>query len=122
MKDVWEKVTKIDMSGHGDVVVCMPYNFIIPQFLSDADYLSESSKNTTNTLMMERMVNLEKKVEEKNSEMMSMLQSINSKIGNTPVGSQPTFTQSYAICFSKSLDPDPHRDKRPDPHQMYADP
>ena len=46
--------------------------------------------------MMERMVNLEKKVEEKNSKMMSMLQSINSKIGNNPVGSQPTFTQSYA--------------------------
>ena len=49
MKDVWEKVTKIDMNGHGDVVVCMPYNFIIPQFLSDADYLSESSKNTSYT-------------------------------------------------------------------------
>ena len=96
LKDVWEKVTKIDMSGHVNVVVCMPYNFIIPQFLSDADYLSETSKNTTNTLMMERMVNLEKKVEEKNSKMMSMLQSINSKIGNNPVGSQPTFTQSYA--------------------------
>ena len=32
------------------------------------------------------------------------------------------FGQQILICFSKSLDPDPHRDKRPDPHQMYADP
>ena len=34
------------------------------------------------------------------------------------------FGQKNLVCFSESLDPDPHRDKRPDqdPHQMYADP
>ena len=92
LKDIWEKVTKIDMTGHGNVVVCMPYNFTIPQFISDADFLSETARGTSNTMMMEKMTTLEKKVDEKNTVMFNMLQSIMTRMN------QPTITAgaSYA--------------------------
>jgi len=68
LKDLWEKISKIDMNGNDDVVVCMPYNFSIPQFLSDADYISETSSSTHMSMMVERINTLEKNVQEKNTE------------------------------------------------------
>ena len=104
MKDLWEKVTKIDMKGHGDVIVCMPYNFTIPQFMSDADYTTEVARSTSSNLMMERMNTLEKKVNDNNNAMMNLLQSMNLKLGVNPQPSSappPTFTQSYAGATMK---------------------
>ena len=75
LKDLWDKVTKIDMKGHGNVVVCMPYNFTIPQFVSDAEYLAETTRDTTTSLILERMAALEKKVEDKDKAVMDMLRS-----------------------------------------------
>ena len=72
LKDLWEKVTKIDLTNV-DVIITMSYNFSIPQFLSDADYQSETARSTGNVMMFERVSALEKKMEEKNSDMMKML-------------------------------------------------
>ena len=101
LKDLWEKVTKIDLMRLGDVIITMPYNFSIPQFVSDADYQSEIARNTGNVMMLERMSALEKKMEDKNSELMKMLQFINTRVSEyPPVPSSgtpyPSFTQSYA--------------------------
>ena len=91
LKDLWEKITKIDMKGQGEVVVCMPYNFTIPQFVSDAEYLAETAQDTTNTMVLERMTVLEKRVDDKNNEMMKLLQNINDKVNVSPPLPPPTF-------------------------------
>ena len=99
LKDLWEKVTKIDMEGTGKVVVVMPYNFTIPRFVSDAEFLAETTRDTTGTMMMERMTALVKKVEEKHCAVINLLQSVNLRLGVTPPASAvapPSFTQSYA--------------------------
>ena len=101
LKDLWEKVTEIDVMGDGDVVVTMHYNFSISQFLSDADYQSEIARNTGNVIMLEQISVLEKKMEENNSKMMKMLQLINTRMSENPSvnisGTPcPSFTQSYA--------------------------
>ena len=100
LKDLWDKVTKIDMKGHGEVVITMPYNFTIPQFVSDTDFSSETGRETANVMMMERMTALEKKMDEKNTEVVKMLQSLNAKMSECPPVSapppRPSFTQSYA--------------------------
>ena len=80
LKDLWDKVTKIDMKGHGEVVITMPYNFTIPQFVSDTDFSSETGRETANVMMLERMTALEKKMDEKNTEVVKMLQSLNRTI------------------------------------------
>ena len=59
LKDLWEKVTKIEMKGIGKVVVGMPYNFTVPRFVSDAELLAETTRDTTGTMMMERMTALD---------------------------------------------------------------
>ena len=109
LKDLWEKVTKIDLMGHGDVIITMPYNFSIPQFVSDADYQSEIARNTGNVMMLERMSALEKKMEDKNSEMMKMLQFINTRVSEYPpipsTGTpRPSFTQSYASAAAPEVE------------------
>ena len=57
LNDLWEKLFKIDREGHGKVVVSMPYNFVLPRFMSDGEILVETTRDTTNTLLMERMEN-----------------------------------------------------------------
>ena len=42
LKDLWEKVTKIDMTGMGKVMVGMLYNFTVSRFVSDAEFLAET--------------------------------------------------------------------------------
>ena len=32
LKDLWEKISKIDMNRNGDAVVCMPYNLAFHNF------------------------------------------------------------------------------------------
>ena len=98
LKDLWEKITKIDMSGHGNVKVCMPYNFTIPRFVGDAEFAAETGRDTTNTLLVERMNAIEKRMEEKNNSMMSLLQSISSKVQVPPTASAvpPSFSNTYA--------------------------
>ena len=54
LKDLWEKVTKIDLTNV-DVIITIPYNFSIPQFLSDADYQSKTARNTENVRMLKHM-------------------------------------------------------------------
>ena len=82
---MWEKVTKIDLMGHGDGIITLPYNFSIPQFLSDAKDESKISRNTRNVMMLiERMSALEKRMEDKNSEMMKILQFIKTSISEYP--------------------------------------
>lgn len=95
LKDLWEKVTKIDMKGSGKVVVCMPYNFTIPRFVSDAEILAETTRDTTSSMLMERMNALEKKMEQKNKGFMDILNSINTKIQASPPPPQPP-SFSYA--------------------------
>ena len=102
LKDLWEKISKIDMIGNDDVVVCMPYNFSIPQFLSDAEYMSEVSNTTSVSMVMEKMSVLEKNVQEKNTIMMNMLQVINDKLSVNSVTPTPSFTQTYATTVRGS--------------------
>ena len=71
------------MNGNDDVVVSMPYNFSIPQFLSDTDYISDTSSSTHICKMTERLNALEKIVQK----MMSMLKTINDKMCINPVPS-----------------------------------
>ena len=77
------------MNGNDDVVVSMPYNFSIPQFLSDTDnisdtdYISDTSNSTHICKMTERLNALEKIVQK----MMSMLKTINDKMCINPVPS-----------------------------------
>ena len=73
------------MKGACKVVVGMPYNFTIPRFVSDAELLAETTRDTTGTMMMERMTALEKKVEEKHSAVMNLLQSVNLRLGVSPL-------------------------------------
>ena len=107
LKDLWEKVSRIDMKGHGDVVICMPYNFSIPQFISDADYTAEATRDTCSAMLLERMNSLEKKVEEKNAVMMNLVQSIGTKcnliVPSVPQPMPPSFVQSYATAAASRL-------------------
>ena len=110
LKDLWKKVTKIDLMGHGDVIITIPCNFSIPQIVSDADYQSRTARNTGNVMMLERMSALEKKMEDKNSEMMKMLQFINTRVSeypDPPVPSfwtpRPSFAQSYTVQLHLDL-------------------
>ena len=98
LKDLWEKITKIDMNGHGNVVVCMPYNFSIPRFVGEAEFAAEVGRDTANTLLVERMNAIEKKMEEKNSSMMNLLQSISMKVQAPTAASAvpPSFSHTYA--------------------------
>ena len=71
------------MKDTDKVVVGMPHNFTFPRFVSDAELLAETTRDTTGTIMMERMTALEKKVEEKHSAVMNLLQSVNLRLGAT---------------------------------------
>lgn len=100
LRDLHEKVTRIHrihMKGQGRVVVCMPYNFCTPKFVSDAEFIAETTRNSTSTLIMERMDKLEKKVEEKDKAVMDLLKSIDMKM-KTPT---PSF--SYANAAGAGL-------------------
>ena len=90
------------MAGHGNVIVVMPYNFSIPQFVSDEVYAADTSRDTSSTMILERMQMLERKVDEKNTSMMSMLQSTCSKMNTPAPAAQPSFTQTYARAASPS--------------------
>ena len=104
LRDLWEKIIKIDMNGHGDVIVVMPYNFNIPQFVSDEEFAADISRNTSSTMLLERMQTLEKKVEDKNNVMMNMLQSICTKMNSAAQGSsQPSFTHTYAGVAASTI-------------------
>ena len=43
-------IRRIHMMGHGKVVVCMPYNFCMPKFVSDVEFIAETSRNSTQHL------------------------------------------------------------------------
>ena len=36
--DLWEKISKIDKAGHGNVVLTVPFNFQIPKFLTNREF------------------------------------------------------------------------------------
>ena len=63
----------------------MPYNFTIPRFVSDAEFLAETTRDTTGTMMMERMTALEKKVEDKHCAVINLLQSVSLRLGVNPL-------------------------------------
>ena len=59
------------------------------QFVSDTNYQSEIARNTGNVMMLEHMSALEKKMEDKNSEMIKMLQFINTRVSEYPPAGCP---------------------------------
>ena len=46
LQDLWEKVGKVDLAGYGNIEVCSPHNFTYPQFVSDAEFLANTSNDT----------------------------------------------------------------------------
>ena len=88
LQDLWEKVGKVDLAGYGNIEVCSPHNFTYPQFVSDAEFLANTSNDTMNKMLMERIERLEKQVEGRDLTMMNMLSNINQHImknGNSSV-------------------------------------
>ena len=101
LQDLWEKVGKVDMSGYNNVIVCCPYNFTYPQFVSDAEFLSNTSKDTVNTMLVERIEKLEKQMEGRDTTMMNMLTNINQHVMKGS-GSLASSCGSYAAVASQS--------------------
>jgi len=84
--DLWEKISKIDKAGHGNVVVTVPFNFQIPKFLTNSEFSVKAFQDTSNAMMDERMSAIEKKME--------LLQCIWDKVNVNPV---PSFAaKSYS--------------------------
>ena len=61
--DLWEKISKIDKAGHGNVVVTVPFNFQIPRFLTNSEFGVKALQDTSSTMMDERMSAMEKMME-----------------------------------------------------------
>ena len=44
--DLWEKISKIDKAGNGNVVVTVPLNFQIPKFLTNSEFSVKAFQDT----------------------------------------------------------------------------
>lgn len=116
LKDIWEKITKIDRTGH-DVIVAKPQDFPTPQFLSDADVLRNTRQEACYTLLMEKMATMEKeiaenkkKIDENEKRMTTKLVGVEGKIreppstsppASTPPASSPPTSPSYAEAMRR---------------------
>ena len=96
LQDLWEKVGKVDLAGYGNSEVCSPHNFTYPQFVSDAEFLANTSNDTMNKMLMERIERLEKQVEGRDLTMMNMLSNINQHIMKNGNSSVPSSYASVA--------------------------
>ena len=96
LQDLWKKVGKVDLAGYGNIEVCSPHNFTYPQFVSDAEFLANTSNDAMNKVLMERIEILEKQVEGRDLTMMNMLSNINQHIMKNRNSSVPNSYESVA--------------------------